>query len=315
MQRKDGSVFFTEIYISEFISGGRKKIIGFVRDISERINTKAILDMHAVEFKKVLDESLKSREIMVSMLDDNNLIREKLEPNLKELKTAQSMLVQSEKLASIGKLVSDMAHEVNNPLMVISGRAQLSLMDEIKDKELEDNFKIIIDQCERAKEIIQRLLVFSKPSKGEIKDMDVNAALDFVVKLVEHQYSLQDIKFVRDLSNKLSLVSADDKQIHEVFMNIVKNAAEAMVDGGTITISTKTEAGFVKICFKDTGEGINEESLKSIFDPFFTTKEKGTGLGLSVCYGIIQAHNGELKYESEVGKGTIAIVSLPIKKE
>ncbi|MFH1996573.1 MAG: ATP-binding protein [Candidatus Omnitrophota bacterium] len=263
-----------------------------------------------------LDESLKaaikSREILMSMLDDNNQIRETLEKNLEELTRTQNMLVQSEKLASLGRLVSDMAHEVNNPLMIISGRAQLSLMEDVQNNYLVENFGIIIDQCERATSIIQRLLTFSRPSKGDRKYIDINNNLDFVIKLIEHPYSLSNVKILRRFDDSIPEAYIDEKQMHEVFMNLLKNAADAMPDGGAITVVTKREGDMLRVEFRDTGSGMPEEDMKKVFEPFFTTKEKGTGLGLSVCYGIVKAHNGELRYKSTVGKGTTAIIMLPI---
>ncbi|MGB3111980.1 MAG: ATP-binding protein, partial [Candidatus Omnitrophota bacterium] len=111
---------------------------------------------------------------------------------------------------------------------------------------------------------------------------------------------------------KLPPVLMDEKQIQEVFMNLLRNAFEAMPDGGDITVTTSREGNSVRTDIKDTGSGIPEEVMKKIFDPFFTTKEKGTGLGLSVCYGILKAHGGDLKYSSEPDEGTTATVLLPI---
>jgi two-component system NtrC family sensor kinase len=155
--------------------------------------------------------------------------------------------------------------------------------------------------------------MFSRPSKEETKEVEINEIIEFVLKLIEHQYSLEDIKVARDLGEGLPKVKVDEKQIHEVFMNLCRNSADAMIPGGggTLTIRTSKENGFVKVEVEDTGSGISEENLQKIFDPFFTTKEHGTGLGLSVCYGIIQSHGGELKYTSEVGKGTTATILLP----
>ena len=265
------------------------------------------------KLNQALREAVKSHGIMLSMLNDNNQIREKLEKNLKELKETQGMLVQSEKLASLGSLVSDMAHEVNNPLMIISGNAQLSLMEDFKGRpHLKESFQVIKEECTRAKDIIRRLLVFSKPSKGEIKAVDINKSLDFVVKLLEHQYSLSDIKITKKYTASLPKIEIDEKQMHEVFMNLLKNSEEAMPKGGTITISTSKKDDNIHINFKDTGIGISQKVIKKIFDPFFTTKESGTGLGLSVCYGIVKAHGGEIIYESKMGKGTAAVILLPI---
>jgi len=289
----------------------QEKILSIVcvaKDITEQKRAREKLDY-------ILKEEIKSREIMVSMLDDNNQIREKVEKNLAELKETKDMLVQSEKLALLGRLVSDMAHEVNNPLMIISGNAQLSLMEDLKNQpQLKESFEVIKEECVRAKNIIRRLLTFSKPSKGEFKEVDINEALDLVVKLVEHQYLLVDVKVRKNYTAVLPKVKIDEEQMYEVFMNLLKNSAESMPKGGTISVSTSKENDNIRIDFKDTGSGISEKNIKKIFDPFFTTKESGTGLGLSVCYGIINAHNGEMRYESKSGEGTNAIILLPIGK-
>jgi len=268
------------------------------------------------ELLKVVKEEEDTRQIMLSMLEDNNQIREKLEKKVEELQAAERALVQSEKLVSLGRLVSDMAHEVNNPLMIISGRAQLSLLEEINDPKLTENLQIINDQCLRAKDVIQRLLLFSRPSVGERKELDVIKSLDLVVALMEHQYQLKNISIKKQYLSLPLICLIDEKQLHEVFMNLLKNSAEAMSEsGGIITIKAFKEYGKARIDISDTGAGIPEEIMEKIFDPFFTTKEQGTGLGLSVCYGIVKAHDGELKYSSKVGKGTTATVLLPLSNE
>ena len=285
------------------------RTFGVNQDITERKKVEEKL-------AQALREEIKSRKTMISMLDDNNKIREELEKKLEELRQSQNMLVQSEKLASLGTLVSEMAHEVNNPLMIISGNAQLSLMENLEGQpQLKESLEVIKEQCLRAKDIIRRLLVFSKPSKGEIKEANINESLDFVVKLLEHQYSLSNIKITKKYTASLPQIKIDEKQMNEVFMNLLKNSAEAMSAGGTITIVTSKEDGNIRVDFEDTGVGISEENMEKIFDPFFTTKESGTGLGLSVCYGIVKAHGGELRYESKPDEGTSASIFLPINGE
>jgi len=265
------------------------------------------------ELDEALKKEIKGREILKSMLEDNNDVRKRLEEKLAELKLTQDVLVQSEKLVSIGRLVSEMAHEVNNPLQAISGRAQLSLMDEIPNKELEENLKIIESQCYRARDIIKRLLEFSRPSKGKTQEKDLKDIAEEVIKLVEHQYLLVDVKILRKYSPEELKVEVDVNQVEEVFFNIIKNASEAMEYGGNITVATSKEGDKAKITFKDTGSGMSEEVMKNIFDPFYTTKKDGTGLGLSVCYGLIKDHGGELRYESKPAQGTTAIITFPMR--
>jgi PAS domain S-box-containing protein len=227
--------------------------------------------------------------------------------------TEHKELEKTQRLAQLGELVADMAHEVNNPLMIISGNAQLSLMEEIQNEKVKDNLKIIFEECRKAKDIIQRLLKFSRPSKGELKETDINKNIESVVSIVEHQFKLANIEIKRNYTENLPFILVDEKQMQEVFMNLLNNAKDAMSEGGVIDISSGLEKDCLKIDFKDTGCGMSEEVKKRVFEPFFTTKEKGTGLGLSVCYGIIKSYNGELKLESELGKGTTATIRLPLR--
>lgn len=218
------------------------------------------------------------------------------------------------RLIQLGKLVANIAHEVNNPLMIISGEAQLSLMENIENEQLNENLKIIINQCERAKGITQRMLKFARPSKGEPKETNIIEIIEPVIKILEHQYSLNNIKIIRNYMPALPKIIIDEKYIEEVMMNLLSNASDAMPHGGTITITTATENTSIKIEINDTGCGISEENMKSLFTPFFTTKEKGTGLGLSVSYGIITSYGGNIKIKSNENKGTTVTIILPVEK-
>ncbi|MFH1578296.1 MAG: ATP-binding protein, partial [Candidatus Omnitrophota bacterium] len=213
-----------------------------------------------------------------------------------------------------GELTADMAHELNKPLMAVYGGSQLCsiLIKDIKDEKLKKNLQIIFEQTQKAKDIIQRVLTFSKPNKGQTKELDINDTVDFIAQLVEDQYSLANIKIIRNYTPNLPRVTIDQRQISEVFMNLIRNASEAMPKGGSIAISTSRQEDNIYIDFKDAGTGMSEEILQQIFNPFFTTKKLGAGLGLSVCYGVIKAHGGELKYKSKLDEGTTATVVLPV---
>jgi len=218
----------------------------------------------------------------------------------------------SQRLAQMGKMAADMAHEVKNQLMVINTRAQIAEMRKPEDPEVVSDLTVIRGQCGRVNDIVKRLLMFSKPSKGDFVLADVNETVDSVIKLVEKQYSLNSVEIRKDLATELPEVLMDAKQIQDVFLNLIGNSYEAMSGGGEVIVRTASTRGSVQVLIADTGSGISESDLEHIFDPFFTTKEEGTGLGLSVCYGVIQAHDGELRYTSELGKGTTATVSFPI---
>ncbi|MBN1894154.1 PAS domain S-box protein [bacterium] len=227
--------------------------------------------------------------------------------------TERKKIEESQRLSELGKLAADVAHEVKNQIGVIATRANVSLLRNPKEKEIQEDIRIILNQCEHANGIVKRLLLFSKPSKGDFKIIDPADSALFVSKLVEKQFSQHNVQIINAIEGPLPPVRADEKQIQEVFLNLMRNAFEAMESGGTITLSAVSDGEDVEIQFTDTGSGISDADLKRIFDPFFTTKENGTGLGLSVCYGIIRAHNGDLKYTSQVGRGTTARVILPIE--
>jgi signal transduction histidine kinase len=229
--------------------------------------------------------------------------------------TYRKKVETSQRLAQLGEMMADMAHEIKNPLQVISGRAQILLMEESKKEDIREGLETICEQCDRTNDLIQRFLYFSKPSKGDFKEVDINESLDYVLHLIEHPYSLKNIKIRKEYMPLPPMVKIDEKRMHEVFLNLVNNSADAMPAGGTITVRTQKGGENLCIDIQDTGSGIEEENLKRVFDSFFTTKEKGTGLGLPLCYSIVKAHEGDLKFTSEVGKGTIATIHLPISKD
>ena len=243
------------------------------------------------------------------------LAKEKAETALKKLREIQTHLVQRERLAALGELSAGVAHEINNPLNIISGHTQMLLMEESIDSEIEDTLKIIKKQVDRTSKITDQLLHFSKRTQPENREIDINETVNNALALLEHQLTLDNIKVERKLLSKPAFVRADPSQFQQVFHNLIINASHAMPDGGTLTISTTVKNPNAEISFTDTGCGIPEKYLKKLFEPFFTTKEKGTGLGLSIVYGIIEAHKGDIKVKSKVGEGTTFTITLPILKK
>ena len=289
--------------------------VSSIRDILGVVQGIVVIAKDIAEIKETEDQLRHLNEELIEKEKKRLTAMEELKITNIELKNSQEQLIQSEKLASLGRLVADMAHEVNNPLMIITGRAQLAQMQKSGNDNIENSLRIIVDQCERAKCIIHRLLLFSQPSRGESKATNLNEVVDLVVQLLEHQYMLANISFVKNYGKDLPIINVDEKQIHEVLMNLLKNSGEAMPDGGTIEVKTFVEKENYIVNIIDSGIGIKKENIGKIFDPFFSTKESGTGLGLSVCYGIIKAHGGELSYSSEPGQGTIVSISLPINEK
>lgn len=230
--------------------------------------------------------------------------------------TERKKIAESQRLAQLGRLISDMAHEVNNPLMIISGRAEIALLfDEVKDAKLRDALTIILDQCFFAKDIIQRLLKYSRIGKTEKIPIDVTKTLDLIMNILDHHFKMANITVKREIKKDLPNVLGNEKQLQEVFMNIMRNSADAMPGGGKITVKAYKDKNFLRVDITDTGEGMTKKTIDKIFEPFFTTKSKGTGLGMAVCYTIMQEHGGDLKYKSKIGKGTTAAVLLPLIKK
>jgi signal transduction histidine kinase len=240
---------------------------------------------------------------------------EKLLSVLDELSRTQAQLVHSEKLASLGVLAGGVAHEINNPLMVILGRTELMLMDEDQSAPIKKNLETIRVETERIAEIVQGLLTFARKSRQErIEQLDVNEILERTLMLSEHQLAVGNVQVIKQLDAKAPRIHANPGQLQQVLMNLIINAHHAMPGGGALTVRTgpvPQRRVFVEI--EDTGCGIPEDDLNRIFDPFFTTKEegKGTGLGLSVSRNIIENHGGMIGVESTLGVGTLFRIVLP----
>ncbi len=240
---------------------------------------------------------------------------ERLRSMLAELENAQAQLVQSEKLASIGLLAGGVAHEINNPLMVILGRAELLLQQMEPDSPAAREMDIIRRETVRIADIVRNLLRFSREGRdGSFAELDVNRALEAVISMTRHILSVDNVTIDADLDFALPPAWGNSGQLQQVFTNIVINAFHAMPTGGKLSIRTTRRDGEISISFTDTGFGIPPENLGKIFDPFFTTKRegKGTGLGLAVSYGLVRAHHGDIRVQSEVGKGTCFTVVLPV---
>jgi len=240
---------------------------------------------------------------------------EKLLSVLDELSRTQAQLVHSEKLASLGVLAGGVAHEINNPLMVILGRTELMLMQEDLVPGVEGNLEIIRRETERIAEIVRGLLTFARKSRQDkIEPVEVNEVLERTLMIAEHQMTVGNVQVLKEFAGDLPVIQANPGQLQQVFMNLIINAHHAMPNGGRLIIRTGTLPNarvFVEI--EDTGTGISEENLSRIFDPFYTTKEegKGTGLGLSISRNIAEGHGGVIGVQSTLGVGTIFRVVLP----
>ncbi len=227
----------------------------------------------------------------------------------------ERQIVQSEKLASLGRLASGIAHEINNPLTGVLGFGT-ALMDDLKGSEYQEDMKIIIDETKRCRDIVKGILDFARETTIEKEPANINKLIDDTLSILNKHVNFQNIKIIKKFTEEIPEIPVDKNQIRSVINNLAVNAADAMPNGGQLTLSTyfSKENKHITIEAADTGIGISEENLSNIFDPFFSTKDigKGTGLGLSVTYRIIERHNGSINVKSKVGEGTSFYISLPM---
>ena len=230
------------------------------------------------------------------------------------LRRTQEQLLQSEKLAAMGRLTSQIAHELNNPLYGIMNTLELLKTEVSPQSKRRKVLEMALSETERLSELLRKMLSFSKPDQEEKQAVDLNTLIDEILLLHEKQLHENDIKIKTSFATELPLIMASKNQLRQVFLNMVANARDAMPEGGTLSVKTVSDKETVKIEINDTGIGIKEEHLKRIFDSFFTTKDsvKGVGLGLSVCYGFIKDHGGDIQVKSEVDKGTTFTITFPI---
>ena len=262
-------------------------------------------------------------EIMARKQAENQLqtlkdeLERRIEQRTRELQETQLQYMHAEKLSAIGKLSASIAHEINNPLQgimtILQGfRNRLGLEDE--DKVL---LELALSESYRMKSLIRSLQNFNRPSQGKRVLMDVHASIDSVLLLCKNRLKQKKISTVLRYAENLPHILAVPDQIKQVIINLLNNAADALPNGGIITITTWQEEQRVAVAIKDTGIGIEPDKLHHIFEPFYTTKPgvKGTGLGLSVSHGIVQNHQGEIRVQSRPQEGAIFTVLLPVAED
>lgn len=231
-----------------------------------------------------------------------------------DLRRTQEQLLQSEKMSAVGQLISGVAHELNNPLTAILGYTQLLETEELAPRVL-DFIRKLHKQAQRTQKIVQNLLSFARQQKPRRVHVDLRSVVEDTIALRDYDLKVNNIVVQRDFETVLPAVVADPHQLEQVYLNIINNAADAMLDngqGGELRIRIFRENGHVVSEFHDSGPGIIDP--KHVFDPFYTTKGvgKGTGLGLSICYGIVKEHGGEISAENVAGGGARICVRLPM---
>jgi len=232
--------------------------------------------------------------------------------DITERKKLEYQVFQAEKLAALGQLSAGMAHEINNPLFVISGRLEM-LKQEKLDQKLRDTLNLISSQTDRIRNLVDRILRFSRKSTSEMELIDINEAVEAVLPWI-HYNKLPNAEVVLEKSFEKNMpkIKGDLHELQEVFLNILTNAYQSMPNGGKIKIITNNlDNHYAQIQIIDSGVGIPTNHLENIFMPFFSTKKDGLGLGLSICHNIIKNHNGSIELKSQVNQGASFTIKLP----
>lgn len=242
-------------------------------------------------------------------------LRERLEME-RELSEARQHLLQSEKLAAMGRLTSQIAHELNNPLFGIMNTLELMKTEIPPDNKRRKLLDMSLSETERLADMLKKMLSFSKPDQEERQEIDINVVVEELMLLYEKRFREHSIVVDLDLLKEPGIVVASRDQLRQVFINMFSNAMYAMPEGGHLSVKTRHNGSIFCTTIKDTGSGIKPEHIEKIFDSFFTTKKEsvqGVGLGLSVCYGFIKDHGGDITVESKEGEWTEFTISLPMK--
>ncbi len=246
---------------------------------------------------------------------DKSLLLEQTREAYETLRHTQQQLLQSEKMAAVGQLISGVAHELNNPLTAILGYSQLLMSDDVPGERSQEYLEKLHRQAQRTHHIVQSLLSFARQRKPQRAPVNLHQILEDTLILREYDLRLKKIRVHRNFDPQLPVTSADFNQLQQVFLNILNNAMDAIEDTGEpgeIWVRTESSGGRLRVEFTDSGPGVQHPHR--IFDPFYTTKPvgKGTGLGLSICYGIVKEHGGDIEVRNAPPRGATFVITLPL---
>jgi signal transduction histidine kinase len=270
---------------------------------------------------------VKMKQAAMELLTKNNRLQEAMQ----ELKAAQKKLIQSEKLAGIGRLTEGMCHEILNPLNVIFGITQAMEMERSEDEGILKDLASITEEIKRIETISSKLMEFSAEGEIRLESVNINNVIQQVLENLKNEGQLDKVEVNQDLAPNLPNSLLDTHLMQQVFANLASNAKNAMDDCGTLTVSTEflakgdqtgktvptvspipKDGGFLRVKFSDTGKGIQNEHLNKIFDPFFSTDSEKTGLGLSTSHTAVEKHGGTISANNNGEKGATFIIDLPV---
>jgi signal transduction histidine kinase len=252
---------------------------------------------------------LLTRQVAVAL--ENARLYGALRSYVREVERSQHRLVQTEKLAAIGRMMASIAHEVNNPLQSMRNCLDLAGREGVEDDRRAEYLRLARKELDRLSWIVRHMLEFYRPEASSRKLVDVNQVVRDVVLLTTSECQGKGIGLSLELEDGIPPVWGAAFQLQQVALNLVINAIDAMPDGGRLTIRSGQRRDRVEVSFRDTGVGIPRQDLPRLFEPFYSSKEGGTGIGLAISYGIVAAHGGTMEAESDPGVGTTIRVLLP----
>jgi PAS domain S-box-containing protein len=297
-RRKDGSELPIEIGLTPVRTSEGVLVLSAIVDITER--------------KRAEEALRKSKDDLVKAVAE-------LQAKNDEIRTMTQQLWQAAKLASVGELAASIAHELNNPLATVSLRLEAILARTPAEDPRRRALEIVQQEANRMGELVANLLQFSRRGDGKTSTVDVCQELTRSVELIHHHLRKRQVAVMQEFAPDTPTIYADRQKLRQVFLNLLTNAADAMPEGGTLTLRTRPttlrDRPGVLIEFADTGVGIPVQNLQKVMEPFFTTKEEGqgTGLGLAICRRVVHEHGGTMRVTSQVGKGTTVRILLPVK--
>lgn len=313
-RKPDGSV----VWVNKSVSLVRNEkgapifVVGIVQDVTDRkIAEQALVAAHEKLEQKVKERTAELAESNQALMEEI-IERKRAEEKLRE---AQKELVQAEKLSALGRIATNIAHEIRNPLANISASSQYIIKKFGAQKDINALLEIIIRNTDTANDKIKELLDFASPRSLKLTEGDIAKLLEEVSALISPRCLQNNVNCTLDISSKiLPAVKFNPKKLEEALLNLLTNALDAMPEGGNLDISVKYDNNdYIDIYIKDSGYGIPPENIDKVFEPFFTTKHTGVGLGLSLVHQIINLHNGKMFIESSEGKGTTIRINLPVK--
>ncbi|MCK4533599.1 GAF domain-containing protein [bacterium] len=291
---------------------GRDRVLGAIT--ADNLFTDRIITPEKFEslitFANQAGLALENAKMYDELKSFNTQLEEKIKIATRKLRKTQDKLIQSEKMAALGKLSAGIAHEIKNPLTSIKLLVH-SLAKEIQHNEIaKKDIEVIENEIERVNQIINRFFDFARPKEPEFSSVDINQVLEEIIALISGEIKEWSIIIEKEFL-PLSFIQADKGQIKQVFLNLFLNAIQVMPNGGKVKVGTRQEDKHIQIEIQDEGEGIAEDIKNKLFEPFFTTKEEGIGLGLSIVKRIIEDHKGWIRIDNAKPKGAIVTIAFP----